>query len=105
MDYGLRTGQAVFTIDGDKLGEVKELRGDYFKVDASMQPDYWLSCSCVRGGSMGSDRVTVSFDKDHLKDFKRDNPVRRWPAAASHRPRWANHSAPGRYHPARFRVQ
>lgn len=72
MDYGLRTGQPVFTLDGDKIGEIKEVRGDYFKVDASMQPDYWLSCDCIRGGSVANDRVMLSFDKDQLGDYKVD---------------------------------
>jgi hypothetical protein len=63
-------GTDVYTTDGDKLGTVKELRGDYFKVDASMQPDYWLATECIRGG-YASGRVTVMFDKDHLDDYKR----------------------------------
>jgi hypothetical protein len=70
MDYGLRSGQHVYTMNGDKLGEVKEIRGDYFKVDAPMSPDYWLSCDCIRGGSVAGDRVTVSFDKSSLDDYK-----------------------------------
>lgn len=70
MDYGLRSGQPVYTIGGDKLGEVKDVRGDYFKVDASMKPDYWLSCDCIRGGSVAGERVTVNFDKDSLDDYK-----------------------------------
>ena len=32
----------IFTADREKLGVVKEVSGDYFKVDAPMQPDYWL---------------------------------------------------------------
>lgn len=73
MDYGLRTGQPVFTVDGDKLGEVKEVRGDYFKVDAQMQPDYWLACECIRGGGpVTGDRVTVGFAKNQLDNYKTD---------------------------------
>jgi hypothetical protein len=64
-------GSEVYTSNGDKLGTVKDVRGDYFKVDAAMQPDYWLACDCIRGGSVGS-RVTVMFDKDHLGDYKKD---------------------------------
>lgn len=36
-------GCEVATADGAKLGEVKELRGNYFKVDAPRRRDYWLS--------------------------------------------------------------
>lgn len=72
MDYGIRPGQPVYTLDGDKIGDIKEVRGDYFKVDASMQPDYWLSCECIRGGAVANDRVMLSFDKDNLGDYKVD---------------------------------
>ncbi len=72
MEYGLRMGQTVHTLDGDKIGEVKEVRGDYFKVDASMQPDYWLSCECIRGGAVAGEKVMLNFDKDKLGDMKVD---------------------------------
>ena len=75
MEYGLRPGQAVYTMDGDKLGEVKEISGEYFKVDAPMKPDYWLACECVRGGTVAGDRVDLAFDKDHLGDYKVDKPA------------------------------
>jgi len=65
-----RVGHEVYTVDGEKLGTVKELQGAYFKVDAPMQPDYWLATDCVRGG-MGS-RVDVSFAKEELERYKRD---------------------------------
>jgi hypothetical protein len=68
----LTTGCAVFTADGDKIGEVKEVKGDYFKVDASMQPDYWLCTDDVSNAT--GDRVVMNFDKDHLGDFKFDDP-------------------------------
>jgi len=70
MDYGLRSGQPVFDCDGEKLGEVKEVRGEYFKVDAPMHQDYWIACECIRGGSVMGDRVTVDFDKDQLESYK-----------------------------------
>ena len=72
MDYELRQGQHVYTTDGEKLGDVKEMRGQYFKVDASMKPDYWLSLDCVRGGLVGGDSVTVAFPKDQLGEYKAD---------------------------------
>lgn len=64
-------GLDVYTSDGDKIGAVKEVRGMYFKVDAKMQPDYWLETACIQRG-MAADRVMVAFDKDHLGDMKRD---------------------------------
>jgi hypothetical protein len=62
-------GCEVYTSDGSKLGTVKQVDGAYFKVDAPMQPDYWLACDCVRGG-MGS-RVDLAFDKSQLDDYKK----------------------------------
>ncbi len=65
-------GSEVYTLDGDKLGSVKEVRDTYFKVDSSMKPDYWLSSECIRGGYGTGSRLTVSFDKSHLGDYKVD---------------------------------
>jgi hypothetical protein len=65
-------GARVLTADGDELGKVKEISGSCFKVDAPMQPDYWLATDCIADGT-GSD-VTLSFTKDHLGDAKQDGP-------------------------------
>jgi hypothetical protein len=35
-------GAPVVTSDGERLGEVKELRGPYCKVAAAWHSDYWL---------------------------------------------------------------
>jgi hypothetical protein len=75
MDYGIRPGQIVYTMDGNELGEIKEVRGDFFKVDVSMQPDYWLSTECIRGGTLAADRVTLAVGRDRLGDFKVKNPI------------------------------
>jgi hypothetical protein len=66
-------GCPVYTADGDKLGTVKELAGSAFKVNAHLQPDYWLSFSCVRAAT--PERVELAFPKDRLGDYKQDNPV------------------------------
>ena len=65
-------GCDVYTADGNKLGTVKEVQGTYFKVDAPMQPDYWLACDCIRGGMGGVSRVDLTFEKDDLSKHKRD---------------------------------
>lgn len=65
-------GAEVYTTDGSMLGHVKEIRNDHFKVDAPMKPDYWLSNTCVRGGMIAGDRITVMFEKDNLNDHKVD---------------------------------
>jgi hypothetical protein len=61
-------GCAVFTHDGDQIGAVKEVRGRFFKVDAPMRPDYWLSRDLVATATR--DAVTLSVDKKHLGDVK-----------------------------------
>lgn len=65
-------GAEVYTADGDKLGKVKEVVGSCFKVDAPMQPDYWLARDCV-ATSAGSE-VRLTFAKDRLNDAKIDGP-------------------------------
>jgi hypothetical protein len=69
---GLTPGTPVFTLDGDQIGSIKEVRDRYFRVDASMQPDYWLATDCIRTAS--ASRVQLAFDKDHLGDYKLDGP-------------------------------
>ncbi|HLZ73071.1 MAG TPA: hypothetical protein VKV26_24470 [Dehalococcoidia bacterium] len=74
MYGGLTPGTPIFTMDGDQIGKVKEVRDRFFKVDASAQPDYWLATDCIRSASAG--RVRVGFDKDHLGDYKVNGPKR-----------------------------
>ncbi len=66
-------GCPVYTADGDKLGTVKELAGSAFKVNAHLQPDYWLSTSCVRAAT--ANREELAFPKDRLGDYKQDHPI------------------------------
>jgi hypothetical protein len=65
-------GTDVYTSDGDKIGQVSEVRGDAFKVDASMMPDYWLPLDCVDSADAGGVRLDCS--KDELGDHKVDEP-------------------------------
>lgn len=65
-------GANVVTADGDKLGTVKEVSGDCFKVDASMQPDYWLGMDCIASSTTGEIRLT--FPKDRLGEAKLSGP-------------------------------
>lgn len=41
-------GVAVISSDGARLGTVKETSGSYFKIDAPMHRDYWLSEQLVK---------------------------------------------------------
>ncbi len=65
---GLTIGAPVLTLDGAKLGTVAGIKGRSFKVDISMQPDYWLSADAIRSTSGG--QVTLGVDKDHVDDYK-----------------------------------
>jgi hypothetical protein len=66
----LTTGTDVFTSDGERIGQVGEVRGHLFKVDAAMMPDYWLETDCVLSTGSG---VRLSFSKDELDDYKVDD--------------------------------
>jgi len=63
-------GAEVVTADGDRLGKVAEVRGDHFKVDAPMSPDYWLPVINVASTTGGV--VNVTFAKVALDDYKID---------------------------------
>ena len=52
-------GAPVVGPDGDDLGTVKEVGEQRFKVDAPMQPDYWLDVEVIR--SIDDGRVTIGY--------------------------------------------
>jgi rRNA processing protein Gar1 len=65
-------GARVVTADGNELGKVKEVVGTCFKVDASMQPDYWLGTDTVASSSSAEVRLAIA--KDRVGDLKTDGP-------------------------------
>jgi hypothetical protein len=60
----IRLGLEVHTLDGEKIGTVKEVRGGALKVDAPMRPDFWLPRSLVL--SWTNERVTMDFNEADL---------------------------------------
>ena len=66
----LRPGLSVHTLDGDQIGKVKAVEQALFKVNAPLQPDYWLPRDQVL--SFTNERVTMNFNADRLGDFKHD---------------------------------
>jgi hypothetical protein len=66
------TDARVVTADGEELGKVKEVAGNCFKVDVSMQPDYWLGTDTI--ASVTTNEVRLSIIKDKVGDFKVDGP-------------------------------
>lgn len=73
MSNAVSIGSAVRTSDGKELGKVKEVVGGCFKVDAPMQPDYWLATDTVSGSSSDGG-VTLRFDRKQLDDAKQEGP-------------------------------
>jgi hypothetical protein len=73
MTQNIAIGTPVFTRDNEKLGEVKEFRGDAFKVSAEMAPDYWLPTACLTASSAAG-TVVVDATQDRIGDLKIDEP-------------------------------
>jgi hypothetical protein len=61
-------GAPVVTRDGERLGEVKELHGPYFKVAAHMRPDYWLQQTFARRDADGN--LVMDFTKHDLGTYE-----------------------------------
>ena len=73
MDTNLMDGTTVYASDGEELGTVKEIRGDYFKIDAPMSKDYWLRCDAVVQTPEG--RACAAFTHDRLDANKQPEPA------------------------------
>lgn len=65
-------GARIVTSDGEELGTVKEVAGGCFKVDASMQPDYWLGGDCIVGATGGV--VRLGLTEEQIDGAKVDAP-------------------------------
>ena len=64
------TGSPIYTLDGKKIGKVKEVRGLHFKVEAGLlQRDYWLPGDLVTNAVSGVS-VELSVDKAVLDKHK-----------------------------------
>jgi hypothetical protein len=68
IETSIVVGSPVYAADGDMLGEVKRVSGDLFEVDASMEPDYWLSPDAVASASSAA--VTLSIRGDQVDGYK-----------------------------------
>lgn len=67
---GVTVGTAVVTADGRDIGSVKAVQGNYFKVNAPLQPDYWLSVDYIQRVEAGL--VALIVDGADLQDVKLD---------------------------------
>lgn len=61
-------GANVMTADHERLGTVKEIMGDCFKVDAPMAPDYWLASDSI--ATMSGNNIILRFQRDDISDLK-----------------------------------
>jgi hypothetical protein len=61
-------GSEVFTTDGERLGAVEEVRVASFKVDATLEPGYWLPSNTV--ASIMGKRITLAFGSDRLDRYR-----------------------------------
>ena len=73
MDPDIRPGAAIFTQEGRYLGEVGEIEGRSFHVQAAMQPDYWLPLRTVARAS--DEHVEVAFYLHELGEYRQLTPA------------------------------
>lgn len=57
----------IHTLDDERIGHVREVRGRFFMVAALTEPDFWLPDDCI--GSV-TDRVMLNFNLERLADHK-----------------------------------
>jgi hypothetical protein len=72
-DIAVTPGAAVYTFDEQQLGTVAEVRGEHFRVNTSLRPDYWLSKAIVRCSA--PERVDLEFDSQQIGAYKLEAPV------------------------------
>jgi len=67
-------GTPVYTNDGAKIGKVKEVRGQAFKIETGLfQKDYWLPGTSVAEAAPDM-AVTLAVDKKQVDTEKVDEP-------------------------------
>jgi hypothetical protein len=64
----IQIGDEVRSREGERLGTVKELAQEMFKVDAHFARDYWLSKAHVF--EVNGNIVLMDFEKNLTEDYK-----------------------------------
>ncbi|MEO9254884.1 MAG: hypothetical protein ABI305_05050, partial [Tepidiformaceae bacterium] len=72
LSKSLSLGAAVVTRDGKTVGNIKDIRGNFIKVDAPHKMDFWLTKGVV--SEANTKQATLMVDNDKLGDFHRDEP-------------------------------
>jgi hypothetical protein len=62
----------VVSADGHELGRVTEIQDTCFKIDAPLQPDYWLASDTIASDDGGVLRLNLTQDK--IGEAKMDSP-------------------------------
>src|SRR5437667_12191945 len=65
-------GRRILTQDGEDIGQVKEIEGRFFKIDAPMRTDYWLNESCIE--STTGDAVHLNIPGHLVGDYMLSGP-------------------------------
>ena len=73
----VRVGMDVSSIDGERIGRVKEIRGEEFLIDRPLARDLWAPLSSVmateeyrtnyRGGSTEPEQVVLNISAAHIE--------------------------------------
>ena len=67
-------GTPVFSRDNHKMGKIKEIRSDAFKVETGLlQRDYWLSAESL-DEAVPDEAVILNIEKEQLDDHKVSEP-------------------------------
>jgi len=68
-------GTPVFSWDSHRVGKVKEIQSDAFKVETGfLQRDYWLPAETITE-AVADEAVLLSIEKDQLDDHKISEPA------------------------------
>ena len=67
-------GSPVFSHDNHKMGKVKEIRTEAFKVETGLlQRDYWLAAETL-DEAVPDEAVILNVEKDQIEDHKISEP-------------------------------
>lgn len=72
-DAPMKPGLPILTLDNKRLGHVKELAGDYFKVDVRFRRDFWLSVEQV--AYVDENCVGMLFRADEAELYRLAHPA------------------------------
>jgi len=69
----IRTGMEVCDLEGNRLGEVKEMRGSEFLLDRPMRRDVYVPFDAVQ--DVRGDRITLRYRESEIGDLNWEQPA------------------------------